>query len=119
MPEGPVALLGNANLDPSDGDGRKETIAALLADPRLQDPEPRSEGGALSQDPDHAGDPALDTVDWPDGAPGNLRVTYVLPDAQLTVTGSGVVWPTPDNPAWIELDDHLGAHRLVWVDVRR
>ena len=119
VPEGPVAVMGNANLDPFDGDGRKDAIAALLADPRLQDAAPRSVGGALINDPDHTGDPALDTVDWPDGAPGNLRVSYVLPDARLTVSGAGVVWPGPDNPAWTDLSEHLGAHRLVWVDIRR
>jgi hypothetical protein len=40
-PEGPFVLLGDGNLDPADGDGLREGIAALLAHPALQDPAPR------------------------------------------------------------------------------
>ena len=123
VPEGPVAVLANANLDPVDADGRREVIAALLEDPRLQDPQPRSLGGALTNDPDHLGDPGLDTVNWPPGAPGNLRVSYVLPDARLEVAGAGVVWPGPGQ----DLSDLVrgenggpaGPHRLVWADILR
>lgn len=115
-------LLGNANLDPVDGDGLTDAMAALLTDPRLIDPAPRSLGGAAAADPDQTGDPALDTADWPDGAPGNLRVSYVLPAATFTVTGAGVFWPAPDDPdAALLGDDGLaaGPHHLVWTEVRR
>ncbi len=37
-PTAAFVLLGDANLDPADGDGRPDAIEALLADPRLQDP---------------------------------------------------------------------------------
>jgi hypothetical protein len=115
-------LLGNANLDPADGAGLKQAIGQLLADPRLQDPAPQSGGGTAAADPDHAGDPALDTADWPDNAPGNLRVSYVLPSADWTVTGSGVFWPPADDPdaALLGGDGQAaGPHRLVWVDISR
>lgn len=126
-PPGPApVLLGNANLDPVDGAGRRAAIAALLADPRLQDPAPASAGAALAADPGQRGDPALDTADWPDkgpgGGPGNLRVSYVLPSAALKVTGSGVFWPAPDSPEAALLGrDGLaaGSHHLVWVDLQR
>lgn len=121
---GPVpaqfVLLGNANLDPADGGGLHPALAALLSDPRLQDPKPRSAGGLAAADPGHTGDPALDTTDWPDDAPGNLRVSYVLPGANLTVTGAGVFWPGPADPKTTLLgSDGLaaGPHRLVWVDL--
>lgn len=120
VPEGPVVLLGRANLDPVDGEGRHEVMRDLLAHPRLQDPAQKSAGGAAAADAEHLGDPALDTADWRDGAPGNLRVDYVLPDAALRVTGGGVFWPAPDDPRAALLGEGglgAGPHRLVWVDV--
>ena len=81
-----------------DGDGRKDAIRALLADPRLTDPLPRSDGAKAAADADQKGDPSLDTADWPDGKPGNLRVTYVLPASGLTITGSGTFWPAEGQP---------------------
>jgi hypothetical protein len=123
---GPVperfVVIGNSNLDPVDGDGYAGAMAAFLADPRLTDPLPQSAGGAAAADPDHAGDPARDTADWEDGAPGNLRVSYVLPSAMMEVAGAGVFWPAPDDPLAALLgDDGLaaGPHRLVWVDLVR
>lgn len=107
-------LAGDANLDPQDSDGRTEAIRVLLADPRLQDPMPASAGGLAMPDQGHKSRNALDTVDW-DGI-GRFRVDYVLPSAQLAVTGAGVYWPAPDEPGH---DDALVAsrHRLVWVDL--
>ncbi|MCB1339265.1 MAG: endonuclease/exonuclease/phosphatase family protein [Maritimibacter sp.] len=115
-PEGPVVVIGNANLDPEDGDGRREAIRALLDDPRFVDPKPASPGGAAAANPDQAGDPALDTADWTDPSPGNLRVDYVLPDARLTVTDAGVVWPAPDDP-FAQVVEAASRRRLVWVDI--
>lgn len=115
-------ILGNTNLDPVDGDGLRDAMAAFLADPRVQDTRPSSRGAALAQDSDHRGDASLDTVDWPDGRPGNLRVSYVLPAAKWEVTGAGVFWPAPDDPQAALLgEDGLaaGAHRIVWVDIAR
>ena len=107
-------ILGDANLDPVDGEGLHADLAALLADPRLQDPRPASEGGRAAADPGQGGDPALDTADW-DG-PGNLRTSYVLPAAGLRVTGAGVVWPRPGDPL-SEAVAAAGPHRLVWADL--
>ena len=118
----PFVLAGNANLDPVDGDGFPDAMATFLADPRLADPRPSSMGGAQAADPDHAGEPGLDTADWPDGRPGNLRVSYVLPSSDWQVVGAGVFWPAPDDPLAALLgSDGLaaGPHRLVWVDIRR
>jgi hypothetical protein len=94
-----VVLLGDANLDPADGEGLRTDMAAVLADPRLQDPRPASEGARVAASPGHAGDPALDTADWAEDGAGNLRTHYVLPAATLRVLGAGVVWPLPEDPA--------------------
>jgi hypothetical protein len=115
-------IAGNANLDPVDGDGYADAMRAFLGDPKIQDPLPSSEGAAHAADSDHNGDPSLDTADWPDTRPGNLRVSYVLPAASWQVLDAGVFWPAPDDPkaALLGKDGLLaGAHRLVWVDIMR
>ena len=113
-----AVILGNANLDPVDGEGYPDAMLAVLGDPRLVDPKPASAGAVLAADPSHRGDPALDTADWPSDGPGNLRVSYVLPTSDWQVSGAGVVWPAPDDP-FAETVVAAGPHRLVWVDVTR
>ncbi len=120
-PEGDFVLMGLSNLDPADGEGPRADMAAMLADPRLQDPRPSSAGAAAEADPGQAGDPALDTADWgpaAEGGPGNLRVSYVLPSADWRVEAAGVVWPRPGEPL-AEAAAAAGAHRLVWADLAR
>lgn len=126
-PEAPFVLLGDANLDPEDGEGRREAIRALLAHPALQDPAPASAGGAaaaLAQggpNRTHSGAAALDTADWPEEGrrgpgPGNMRVDFVLPSSALEVRGAGVFWPVPGE-AMAEVAAAAARHRLVWVDI--
>ncbi len=115
-PSGPVVLIGGTNLDPVDSDGRQDAIRGLLEDPRFVDPVPASPGGRAAATPGQRGDPRLDTADFRDPVPGNLRVDYVLPGATLEVTGAGVVWPAPDDP-FAETVEMASRHRLVWVDV--
>lgn len=111
-------IAGNTNLDPADGDGLRPAMAAFLADPRLADPRPASAGGLAAADPGHAGDPALDTADWSDDGPGNLRVSYVLPAVAWVVADAGVLWPGPEETGTPDLGP-AGPHHLVWVDLRR
>ncbi len=101
-PEGRFVIAGDANLDPTQGDGRKEVILSLLANPRLQDPQPRAPSGALT------------TVVWK--AVGDLRVDYVLPSADLLVADAGVFWPEAGTPLR-ESAERASRHRLIWVDV--
>lgn len=119
--QAPFVLLGDANLDPVDGDGRPAALRALLAHPLLQDPAPASPGASsvpqTGPNATQQGDPARDTADWPDeGGPGNMRVDYVLPAASLRVTGAGVFWPAAGQPL-AEVVQTASRHRLVWVDI--
>lgn len=111
-PDAPFVLLGDGNLDPADGDGRREGIAALLAHPALQDPLPKGSHGRA--EPAHQGDPALDTVLY--GDLGGLRLDYVLPSSRLRVTGAGVLWPAADDPLAADLAA-ASRHFPVWVDI--
>ncbi len=117
-PAPPFVLLGNANLDAQDGNGLRAVMARFLTDSRLQDPRPASPGGKAEADPAQTGDPALDTADWravAEDGPGNLRVDYVLPSADLTIADSGVFWPS-GGPA-LDTARAASRHRLVWVDL--
>ena len=114
-PRGPWVVLGDANLDPADGDGISDAILGLLGHSALQDPSPKGTSGRV--DAGHSGDPALDTADFSarDG-PGGLRVDYVLPSADLQVLGSGVLWPDRSDPM-ADVLATASRHRPVWVDI--
>ncbi|WP_047996916.1 endonuclease/exonuclease/phosphatase family protein [Puniceibacterium sp. IMCC21224] len=86
-PTSEFVVIGDANLDSQRGDGLHAAMIALLADSRLTDPVPGS-----------------DSVHWPPPGPGTMRVSYVLPSADLGVAGAG------HGPA-------VGPHRPVWVDL--
>ena len=121
-------IMGDQNADPFDGDSTDEAILQLTDNRRINTRNtPASPGGveAAERDgganDDHVGNPAFDTADFADGAPGNLRVDYVLPVRRLKIVDSGVFWPTSDDPAF----DLVGTfpfpssdHRLVWADVK-
>lgn len=111
-----AVIAGVANVDPEDGEGLRGEIRALLAHPRLSDPQPNSAGSTAAAAAGQAGRPGTDTVDWPEPSPGNLRVSYVLPEATFTVLGAGVIWPAPDDP-FAETVQAASRHRLVWVDL--
>ncbi|SFD65887.1 Endonuclease/Exonuclease/phosphatase family protein [Roseivivax sediminis] len=89
-PPDSFVIAGNANLDPEAGDGRREAIRALLADPRLRDPLP-----------------GVPSVDWSRLDLGQMRVSYLLPSRDLAVRDAGVH----------EAAAEAGEHRLVWVDL--
>ncbi|MFO1078209.1 MAG: endonuclease/exonuclease/phosphatase family protein [Planctomycetota bacterium] len=123
-------VLGDLNCDPVDGDARRDALQALLAHPRVQDPLPRSEGGASEAvrqwgaNSGQHGDAALDTADFADkpasatdkGGPGNLRVDYVLPSRDLVVHACKVFWPP--NVDVLAALAAASDHRLVWADLQ-
>lgn len=121
LPAGvPFVIVGDQNADPLDGDSFPGALDPLLTSPHIRaTPIPSSEGAVedarLEGGPNtgHRGDPAWDTADF--GAPGNLRVDYVLPAKRLAIAGSGVFWPVRAAPyrPLISASDH----RMVYVDL--
>ena len=115
-------IMGDQNSDPFDGDSLAGAAQQILTANRVIDPMPGSDGGveaaAVQGGPNltHDGDPRVDTADFSEPAPGNLRVDYVLPSRPLQVRGSGVFWPTAADPL-SRLND-ASDHHLVWVDLR-
>lgn len=128
-------IAGDQNADPLDGDSVAGAADLLLSNPRIDATKPpTSTGGLLAAQQGqanavHRADPRYDTADFADGAPGNLRVDYVLPSLGLPIAGSGVFWPAPGDPlsrltgtfdpALLPVGGFpTSDHRLVWLDVR-
>ena len=126
-PGDPFVMAGDQNADPLDGDSVPGAIQQLLDHPLVNTKvTPDSEGGpeqTILQDAvndTHLSDPAFDTADFSDFAPGNLRADYVLPRKQLRITDAGVFWPLEDDPLFRLVGTWpfpSSDHRLVWVDV--
>lgn len=113
-------IEGDQNADPLDGDSFPGAVDVLVTSPWINHAvTPSSAGGVEDStiedgiNTTHRGRPAFDTADF--GAPGNLRVDYVLPAANLTIHSAGVFWPTRDDPRLplISASDH----RLAYVDL--
>ncbi|MEM7025049.1 MAG: endonuclease/exonuclease/phosphatase family protein, partial [Pseudomonadota bacterium] len=121
-------IAGDQNADPMDGDSVPGAIQQLLEFDQVNSSVAPRSSGALEQaqlhggaNDAHEGDPALDTADFNDDGPGNLRVDYVLPSSQLGVVDAGVFWPPSDDPLFRLVGTYpfpSSDHRLVWVDVR-
>ena len=111
-PESPFILLGQSNLDPLDGQGRRAAMQALLSHKALQDPEPRGTSGR--SDPGQTGDPALDTALY-DGI-GGLRVEVILPSASLNVSAAGILSP-PDGDQMAATLITASRHWPIWVEI--
>jgi len=120
-------IAGDQNADPLDGDSIAGAAQLLLEHPRVNTSvTPASEGAVDASERQgganltHLGDPALDTADFADSAPGNLRVDYVLPSRPLRILDGAVFWPTADDPLFRLVGDFpfpSSDHRLVWIDV--
>ncbi len=121
-------IAGDQNADPFDGDSVPGAIQQLLDNRRINTRvTPDSLGGPEQSvlqggaNDTHVGDPAFDTADFNDSAPGNLRVDYVLPRRNMRIIDAGVFWPTTDDPLFGLVGTFpfpSSDHRLVWVDVR-
>ncbi|TPV95909.1 MAG: endonuclease/exonuclease/phosphatase family protein [Myxococcales bacterium FL481] len=120
-------IMGDLNADPNDGDSTGNPASLLLDNPYVNvELTPTALGGVDATDRqgganlDHLGDPAEDTADFADGAPGNLRVDYVLPSWNLPIVDAAVFWPTSDDPQFPLVGDFpfpSSDHRAVYVDV--
>jgi hypothetical protein len=129
-------IAGDQNSDPLDGDSVPGAIQQLLDHPFVRSsPAPTSPGAAEQAarqggaNAVHRSDPRFDTADFADGAPGNLRADYVLPDRSMRIRSSFVFWPLMSDPLFrlvglfdvANLPDGNGFpssdHRLVAVDL--
>ncbi len=137
VPDAIFVIAGDYNADPNDGDSYEFSIRPLLANPAVNTlTTPASEGGiGAATDPDnngaanakHVSDPKHDTADFSDAGPGNLRVDYVLPSANVSIKDSGVFWPAADaaeRPLVGEFNQPdlfsglpSSDHKAVYVDV--
>jgi hypothetical protein len=120
-------IAGDLNVDPLDGDGIAGAAQQLLDHPLVNSsPVPSSEGAVEQSalqggaNDSHLGNPAHDTADFDDSAPGNLRVDYVLPKRNMRIIDAGVFWPTTADPLFGLVGTFpfpSSDHRLVWIDV--
>ena len=126
-PGSSFVIAGDLNSDPNDGDSIPGSAQLVTEHPLVNTKVTPSSEGAVEQaalqggaNDTHLSDPAFDTADFSDGAPGNLRADYVLPSKQLRITDAAVYWPTSDDPAFAPVGTFpfpSSDHRLVWVDV--
>ncbi len=122
-------IAGDMNSDPFDGDSIPGSAQLLLGHPDINAAFSPSSAGAVEQaalqggaNLGHIGDPAFDTADFSDSAPGNLRVDYVLPSSDLDVVDGGVFWPLSSDPDFALVGTFpfpSSDHRLVWIDIVR
>ena len=120
-------IAGDQNSDPLDGDSIPGSIQQLLEHPLVNTRVTPGSAGAVEQselqggaNETHLSDPAFDTADFSDFAPGNLRADYVLPRKQLRIDDAGVFWPLESDPLFPLVGTWpfpSSDHRLVWVDV--
>jgi myo-inositol-hexaphosphate 3-phosphohydrolase/phosphodiesterase/alkaline phosphatase D-like protein len=127
-------IMGDQNADPSDGDSYNNAISQLLLNPSVNTNVIPTSLGAPQQailqggaNTNQKGNPAFDTADFADTAPGNLRADYVLPSSDLQITNSGVYWPS-NTDANFPLVGTFNAslpggfpssdHRLIFADVQ-
>lgn len=121
-------IAGDQNSDPLDGDSIPGAIQQLIDHPLVNTKVTPSSEGAVEQSAlqgganvTHLSDPAFDTADFADTAPGNLRADYVLPRKNLKIHDAGVFWPSSDDPLFALVGTFpfpSSDHRAVWIDVR-
>jgi hypothetical protein len=121
-------IMGDLNSDPFDGDSLPGAAQLVLEHPLVNTRVTPASEGAVEQallqggaNTQHRGDPRFDTADFADGAPGNLRVDYVLPHKKLQIEDAAVFWPVSSDPLFRLVGTFpfpSSDHRLVWVDVR-
>jgi hypothetical protein len=120
-------IAGDQNSDPLDGDSIPGAIQQLLDHPKVNTKVTPSSEGAVEQsalqggaNETHLSDPAFDTADFSDFAPGNLRADYVLPRKNMTISDAGVFWPLSSDPLFPLVGTFpfpSSDHRLVWIDI--
>ena len=108
-------ILGDLNAEPVKDPAPygRTAVSQILDLDCLQDPLPRSAGGASGKTP---GPPQ-----YPERRTSNFgRIDYVLPSVGIEILDTGIFWPKPSDSlsALVAGDRAASDHRLVWVDVR-
>jgi hypothetical protein len=121
-------IAGDQNSDPLDGDSIPGAIQQLIEHPLVNTKVTPASEGAVQQaalqggaNLTHQSDPAFDTADFSDTAPGNLRADYVLPRKNLQIVDAAVFWPLNTDPLFSLVGTFpfpSSDHRLVWIDIR-
>ncbi len=102
-PNSSFVIMGDLNADPSDGSSLNMVMMLqLLTSPKLAD------------DAFPSSDIKIEGLDSTDTARFKLRVDYVLPSADITITNSGV-WRITD-PAIKPGTDFPSDHYPVWIE---
>ena len=119
-------IAGDQNSDPLDGDSIPGSAQLLLEHPLVNARNAPTSAGAVQQSAlqgganlTHRSDPAFDTADFADSAPGNLRVDYVLPRRDMQIVDSAVFWPLNTDPLFPLVGVFpfpSSDHKLVWID---
>ena len=120
------AIMGDLNADPFDGDGIQSGINRLLESKKINNRfTPVSQGAVEASrlsgqaNLNHRGDPSYDTGDFSDRNPGNLRIDYVLPSADIKIVSGGIFWPTKEESKSLPIDvSDASDHHLVWIDIQ-
>lgn len=132
-PGASFVVMGDQNSDPLDGDSLPGAIQQLIDSPLVNTTvTPSSEGGPQQAELqgranlEHESDPAFDTADFNDAAPGNLRADYALPSADIRIVDARVFWPLQDDPLFRLVGVFTPSlpggfpssdHRAIWVDL--
>jgi hypothetical protein len=121
-------IMGDLNSDPFDGDSIPGSAQLVLDHPLVNTSLTPSSAGGVEQaelqggaNETHIGDPAFDTADFADSAPGNLRADYVLPRKNMKLLDAEVFWPLSSDPLFPLVGTFpfpSSDHRLVWVNLR-
>jgi endonuclease/exonuclease/phosphatase family protein len=121
-------IAGDQNSDPLDGDSIPGAIQQLIKHPLVNTKLTPRSPGAIEQatlqggaNTTHRSNPAFDTADFADSAPGNLRADYVLPRKNIKIVRGAVFWPLMSDPLFAPVGTFpfpSSDHRLVWIDVR-
>lgn len=119
-------IAGDLNSDPYDGDSFPGSAQLILDHPlTYKGPAPYSMGATEQSklqgqaNDKHCADPRYDTADFNPAAPGNLRVDYCLPSANIHVAIAQVFWPLESDPLFplVGTFPFPGSdHRMVYID---
>lgn len=115
-------IVGDLNVDPEDGEGDRDSIAQVLADPRVVAHFPEGEGSTRGTNPRRnsflSGCGREDgQMPWNPTSKMQMQLDYMLPSTTVGApAASGINWPTYPSEDW-NLACRASDHRFVWEDL--